>query len=1052
MACALVCVHAQQHTVEDVHGKVTDAISKLPLNGAVVELWASKKKAVTDKNGGFAIDKNTGADTLTISHIGYVSKALFLQADRSGFLSVSLEPATQELGNVDVVQTGYQTIARERATGSFEKVGNKELNQLSGFGILARLEGVSSILFDKNGSRPPISIRGYASIESSNAPLIILDNFPYEGDINNINPNDVEDVTILKDAAAASIWGTRAGNGVIVINTKKGKYQQPVKIGFNTNFTTVQKPDLFYKKLMSSSDFIDAEQFIYGKGYFTSQIGSSSRPALSPAVEILTKQTAGQLSAADAVTQIDALRGTDVRNDFERYLYRDAIYQQYSINASGGSTTVSWLMSAGYDRNLDQLSDGLDRYNTNLQNMFRPTNNLEIGTGITYTNSKNRLGNSPYSTFYNLYPYAKLADVNGNALPVGKLFRQSYIDTAGQGKLLDWNYYPLTDDGHINNTTSIQDILINISAKYRFSKWLSMDVRYQYEGQNTDYKNYRDTGSYYVRNLVNQYSQLNRATGAVKYIVPDGGIADLSSGTLDAQKARAQLNMNRTWGRNNVVALAGAEISQSHSYSNSSTLYGYNPDLATVSSVDYANPYPNYVTGFTSYVPNTTQVTDRRNRFVSEFANAAYTYDSRYTISGSTRRDASNLFGVNSNDRWQPLWSAGAAWAVSNEKFYHWQWLPYLKIRGTMGYSGNVNTLKSAVTTLRYSPFAANFTNLPYASVVQYADPDLRWEKTRTMNAGLDFATKNRGLTGSFDVYFKKGTDLFGPTPFDYTTGTPSTIDKNVADMNGHGLEISLNAKVIDQKFKWNSQLLFNYATTKLVRYYNTSALGSSFVSDGSTIKPLVGRPLFSLLTYKWAGLDSAGNPKGIVGGKASTDYTAITGLGTPINALVYGGQATPPVYGNWTNVFLWKGFSLTANISYRLDYYFQKQSVNYTSLFLGVVQPADFKDRWQKPGDENIATVPSMVYPANSNRDIFYAYSSVLTRKADNIRLQYINLGYSLNRKMLKTMPFENIQMYVNITGLGILWRANKDGLDPDYDSSYPPSRSIAIGLRTNL
>ncbi|MFC4233361.1 SusC/RagA family TonB-linked outer membrane protein [Parasediminibacterium paludis] len=1052
--------HTIQYPVKDtvISGLVLTDSTNQPLAGALVNLKGTNTNTITGDDGHFKIKLPSTGGVLVVSYVGYRDRVVFVNPQNSAQLAIAMKVAVTEMQDVNVVSTGYQNIPKERATGSFTQVNNKRFNEQVSTSILGRLEAVSnSLLVDrKTTGGGGIRIRGLSSIEGPKDPLIVLDNFPYDGDINNINPNDIESISILKDAAAASIWGTKAGNGVIVITTKKGKLNQPIQVEFNSNILIGNKPDLYYQKQMSTTDFIDVEQFLFGKGFKFSDTANSGRPSFSPVYEILFKQRNGQLTTAQTNSQIDALRNVDLRGQFDKYLYKQSLNQQYAVNLRGGNTNMSYLFSAGYDKNSSELDAGYSRFNLRLQNTYQPIKNLQFSTGVYYTQSKSTSGRPAYGSITtsngNLPPYTLLADDNGNALPVTRGFRKSYTDTAGGGKLLNWDYYPLEDYKHTIATTTTNDIILNLGINYAVSKSFSVDLKYQYEKQQVTLENLNDVQSYFTRNLINQYSQLNRTTGVVTYKIPVGGILDISRNTLSSHNARGQLNFNKQWQKHAVTAIAGAEIRESNTISNAYRTYGYDPDILTSSSVDFANTYPSFVTGSNSFIPNNSGFSNTLNRFVSIYSNAAYTYAQKYTLSLSGRRDASNLFGVNTNEKWNPLWSVGGGWLLSKEPFYKVSALPYLKLRATYGVSGNVDQSKSAVTTITYSSNSP-YTLSPYAIISRNANPELKWEKVKLMNFGLDFRTKNERISGSIEYYIKNARDLFGPSPIDITTGISSgIITKNVASMKGNGIDVELNTLNTTGIIKWQSNINFTWYKDQITDYYNPSLQGSSFIS-GTVPNSLgtVGKPVYSIFSYQWAGLDPAtGDPMGYINGKVSKNYASIIADSTQLKDLVYGGSVMPTIFGSIGNTVSFKNVSLTIRLIYKFGYFFRNASIDYTNLFNTRVGHPDYANRWQKPGDELHTNVPSMVYPSISARDAFYDNSEVLVEKGDNIRIQYITLAYDIPKTSNKNLPFRNIQLYANINNVGIIWKANKKGIDPDYPlSSVLPARNIAIGLK---
>jgi hypothetical protein len=240
---------------------------------------------------------------------------------------------------------------------------------------------------------------------------------------------------------------------------------------------------------------------------------------------------------------------------------------------------------------------------------------------------------------------------------------------------------------------------------------------------------------------------------------------------------------------------------------------------------------------------------------------------------------------------------------------------------------------------------------------------------------------------------------------------------------------------------------LFNYSTSTTTSFYRPGNIARLFISSGNTISALEGTSLYSVVSYRWGGLNSSGAPQGYLNDTLSTDYNLITGTGTPLSGLVYR-NALPPYFGALSNTLQYKGLSLTCNIAYKLGYWFRKSSFTYANLFAVGDGHSDYAKRWQKPGDELITNVPAMVYPTVSNREAFYVNSEATVANAGNIRLQFITLSYDLGRTGWKALPINNMQLWFNAANLGILWRANKEGLDPEY-SDIPPVKRFSFGLR---
>ncbi|MDO7742371.1 MAG: TonB-dependent receptor, partial [Pedobacter sp.] len=731
--------------------------------------------------------------------------------------------------------------------------------------------------------------------------------------------------------------------------------------------------------------------------------------------------------------------------------------QQYSLNLQGGTSVMGWNLSVGYDKNSDNLDANYDRLNLRFQNTIKPLKNLEIASGLTITQSKSVSGKLGYGEISSkgsaIYPYAVFADEAGNALPIVKDWRYNYIETAGDGKLLDWKYYPLEDYKHQKSTSKLGDLIANIGLNYRLPAGLSIDIKYQYERQSGNNEFFQGQDSYYVRNLINGYTQIS-PLDEVNYKVPKGAVVNYSDNLMQSNNIRGQLNFNLNRGKHTVTAIAGSEFRQANPVGHTSRVYGYDVNTLTSGLVDYTLQYPNYITGTRSYISNGISVIDRLTRFASLYANGAYTYFDRYSLSISARRDASNLFGFKTNDRWNPLWSTGVSWELSKEDFYGntilANWLPYIRMRATYGFSGNIHPTMASATTIQYygnSPY----TMSPYARFNNYANPDLKWETTGMLNLGLDFKSANNRISGSIEYYQKKSKDLFATFPIDYTGGVGTTITKNAANMKGSGFDITLQSLNLNSKFKWNSDINFSTNHDEITNFYLSSERGSNFMATIPTLTGVIGKPVYSIMAYKWAGLDpQTGAPRGYLNGEVSNVYVNLTGTQTTLNDLKYYGSAIPTLFGSVGNTFSWKGLSASIRIMYKLGHYFRKSTISYSGLYSNWVGHSDYARRWQKPGDELVTDIPSLMYPASSQAENFYIFSEPFILKADHIRLQYINLSYQLDKKDLQQLPFKSAQFFINLSNLGILWRANKEGIDPDYDSgstALPPTKTYSLG-----
>lgn len=1103
-------------------GRILDEHGK-PLPGAGIRLKGGGKSSVSTESGYFE-RYGTKKNILIVSYVGYNTKEVSLANLNPGqLIIVNMNPqGNVQLSEVTIASNGYQDIPKERITGSFEVISKEQLQHSTDPNLLKRLEGITTSMDFRNDLnatnsaknanltfRSPLinlTIRGKNTLtiagsdNDSGRPLVVIDGIASPYSIDQVNPNDVESVTILKDAAAASIWGSRAANGVIVVKTKKGSYQNPLQISFNANLNVTEKPNLFYKKTMSMSDYVDAQIAKYNQDYpgqYNPNDQSTyipdpqinvAQPAVSPVADIVNQEKRGQITAAQANSQLNALRGNDVRNDLNKYFFRDAIRQSYSIAISGGSEKIAQRFSANYDKSLNNtVKSGSNRQGLNYSVSMKPITKLELNANVVY-NQTNTSSQSGYDRFNgtvssadgSIYPYTKLADSQGNPLVVSRAYSPQFLDSLSSvygNHLLDYKYKPLEDINEGYNKTKSQNINLNLGATYQILPELSANLTYNYNVGYSEMTDLSSQDSWYMRDKINLFTSAINSTDpntglpVAPYIrnIPLGAQYVKSTTKSNNQTLRGQLNFNKTWNEKHTIsAIAGIDIAQSYGLLASDGYYGYNQtDLSVARNLNYnyyyfllfANPLTG--AGLSKISPPAGLMTEDRGRTISYFTNASYTFDNRYTASASFRRDLSNVFSSLDNNGGTPFYSVGGSWSINNEKFYHFSLLPTLKLRVTFGYNGNVNPATSAFPVLQYTPadqvFDGNF--LAYANAFNASNSKYRPEKTAVLNFGLDFNVKGSRLSGSVDYYQKRTKDLLSTNAIDPTTGFNQLVT-NSGNLYGHGIDFTLNSLNIQSgQFRWNSNFLFSYNRIKVTKIYSPISYSSGdLVSNPSAITQ--GDDLSRAFAFKWAGLDpKTGDPRGYLNGNivtidntsaGSDSYNGI--VAAPISSLHYFGSLIPVYFGSFRNTFSYRNFSLSANLQYKLGYWFRRpfnDMVNYSLLYSdGNLLGAEYANRWQKPGDEKNTNVPSLTFPLSTIRDQFYRYSDINIVKGDHIRLQEINFSYTITKK---GWILKNPRIYANVSNLGVIWRANKLGLDPDtFD--YPIPRTYSLGLSANF
>lgn len=928
-------------------------------------------------------------------------------------------------------------------------IGQELVDRRVSTNIIDRLEDITpGLIFNRDLPRlangESITIRGTATLISNSQPLIVVDNLAYDGPLSSINPNDVESMTVLKDAAAASIWGARAGNGVIVITTKKGSFEQPVRVSLTSNLTFRPKPDLFYYPSMTINSLVDKQTELYNKGYYRSQLTNSRNPVVNPLAEAYYAFDQGKITEQELNGIVTTLRNSDLRSDRDAYLSRTAVLQQYAVNVTGGSKNYTYQASAGWDKNQSsQVASDDSRITLSTRQTWKVAKDrLKVGMGAYWVQSDSYQGTPATG---NLYPYDQLADESGNPLPVFRDYSVRFKNKMADKLAYSWEYVPLEEIGLTPTRAVGNDLRLFTELDFSIAKGLSASATYQY------WTNRRNTvrdvplDSYEARNRINSFTELTPA-GETVYHLPVGGILEQSFANAFSHNLRGQLSYIGEWGEHRLNAFAGGEVKNQEGEGYETISYGYNAENGTSMPVDYIARTTNLATGRLQNVPFGEKFGGTTSRFVSLFGNAGYSYRNRYLVNLSARKDASNLFGVNTNQKSVPLWSAGLGWIVSEEDFLDIDWVDFIKARLSYGYNGNTNPNASALTTATYG--ARNpLTQLPFLSIRTPPNPELRWERIKIINVGIDFEMFQSRLSGSVEYYDKQGLDLLGQIPLYPSSGfTDATL--NYAATHTRGWDIALSSLNINRAIRWETSFFLSLVNEKVTAIENepTATQLINYTPDLPT--PALGKPLFAIYSFAFAGLSPAdGSPMGYVDGEPSTDYATIYDEARPEN-IRYHGSGRPTRFGALRNTFSYKGWSLSANISYRLGYYIRRPSVSFDEVNRGAFSHADYERRWRKVGDEQLTQVPSDPGKVDAYRDQFYLSSSAIVERGDHIRLQDIRIAYRFPLSHKGGRIFQSLEFYGYLNNLGILWKESAEVIDPDYLVN-PSLFSGSVGFR---
>ncbi|OXB08217.1 SusC/RagA family TonB-linked outer membrane protein [Flavobacterium pectinovorum] len=1043
----------QQQVQEEyeVTGIVTDKIGN-PLVGVNVIVVGKQAWDITREKGDFRVTLAAN-DSLRFEYLGYKPRTIAINNQRNIKVILSLD--VTELTGVEVVASnGYTDIPKERVTGAFEVIGAKELAQVPTVDIASRLEGkMAGVSVDPRTGN--IAIRGTNSY-GANSPLIVIDGFPQpisdfylskrgvpgQSILSYINPDDVESITVLKDAAAASIWGSRAANGVIVVVTKKGKKAEPT-INFSTTTTVGDKIDLSKLRVMNTAQYIDYEKDLVDGGFAADDISNWQGKNPSAAQEIMFQQKRGTISISERDQLLNKLSQNDNLDQIGRYLLRNSLTTQYDLSVSGGSEKSTYYLSLGYNKDEAAMRGNQSKsYNVTLNNSFQLKSFLKLNTGINYVSSSfqaNTVANEALSNVSStaLRPYDMIADENGNGVDRYILFRPEVAKGFESQGYLPWSYNYLDELNYSNVITKGANIRLNASLTATVNNWLNFEASGMYTSIGNKTKSLSEQDSYYVRNMINEATSVDTA-GKLVYGIPVGAYLYNMTTSNESQSMRFQMNINKNFNENNGLHfLAGSEIREERREGSSQRYYGYNTDTNSSQSV---NPTTYYTTiyGWQTYIGTSdNSISKYRDRYLSYYGLGSYDFMNRYHISGSVRFDDYNLLGASRKNRALPLWSVGSKWDINKEFFLRdISWLDNLSARVTYGKSGSAPGggfgSQSAIISVGSIDFN---TQLPTASISLPENPEIKWETTSTLNFGLDYGVFNNRLRGSVDLYYKKSKDILTNIPYNPTYGW-SYLNYNTGTLEGHGVDVNIGGLIINKAFKWNSNFNFAYNTNEVTdsRFKATSTnqyFGSS---------PILGKTIGYMYAYNWAGLDETG--QSTVSKKDGTIINASQGIANVSpDDLKYMGTTVAPYFGGLMNDFSYHNFTLGVQVTYFMGHVFRNTVLQNYPTYSGAQYGAVAKDeliadRWRQAGDEAVTNVPGLTNISFNSLNR-YQMADINVLPADNIRLQQISLGYNVPSEWLAKTFIKSLSFNFAARNLGLLWVKNDQGIDPQYLSN---------------
>jgi TonB-linked SusC/RagA family outer membrane protein len=1031
-------IHADAQN-RKISGKVTGSDDGQPLAGVTVHIPGTQIGTQTDLQGNYTLSLPADSKTVIFTYIGYAESTVTLNSSLT--INIKLSPDNKALSEVVVV--AYGTSKKEALTGSVATINKAALalrpvtnanNALQGAAPGIQLTAGSG----QPGSTGSVRIRGIGSINASSEPLYVVDGAVYDLPIANLNPNDIDNISVLKDASASALYGSRAANGVVIITTIKGK-----KGADQLNLNLTQGVS---SRGIPEYNRVNAFQYypLAWQAYKNSLVYPASGTGISPAAAATTASAGikGLLGYNPFNVANNTIVGTDGKinpnasllyDDFDWYspLKRTGLRTDANLNYNGASEKTDYFLSLGYlkDKGYIDKSDYnrfTGRLNLNAKPLSWFKTGLNLSGNITNSNQANT-GSAAYNNVFNFSRYM------GSIYPV-------YTHDASGGFVLDPNGEKVYDLGanrpsgaspgrHVVEETLLNQNLYKrnvLSARTYGEISFLKDFKFT-PSANVDVSNY-DEGTYD-----------NKVVGDGA----PGGRATLSHSTTTSTTFNEILSYNKQFGKHTISAIAGHENYQyQYKYltgSKNTQILDGNIELGNFTTISNLNSYTDIY------------------RLESYFSQVNYSFDGKYFLNGGFRTDGSSKFSK--QNRWGNFFSVGGAWLMSAEGFLNEvSWLNYLKLRTSYGSVGNdkLQDSNGDQTYYNYQSFYnLNNNNASEAGLLlsSLPTPGLKWETNYSTDIAVEYALFKNRLRGTFEVFDRRSSNLLFAVPLPVSTGV-STIAKNIGSMYNRGLEIQIAGDIIKHKdFKWDATLNWSTIKNRITKMPEESPT----IVNG-TNKLQVGHSRYDYWLRQWGGVDPSDGSSLYVRDKSiavsnPAQNRTINGIDytTNQNNALYGysGSAIPNFFGSLNNNFTYKHFGLGFLVNYSVGG--KVYDSNYQSLMsygsYGGALHVDALKSWQNPGD--ITNVPRMDIGLSTSNN---ATSSRFLVNASYLSFRQATLSYMLPQSWISKIDVRNARIYASGENLGLI--SKRKGMDPSYsytgvtENAYPSTRVITLGL----
>lgn len=1060
---------------------------------------------VSDNDGVFSVAVSGKEESIMVSYVGYVDNK---QPVKKGKLDYTFNMKPDDALLSEVVVTGYNTIDKRKLTSSITSITKDDLDFKGALSVDQMLEGKVAGLLTLTTSATPgaatsMRLRGTTTFTGTREPLWVIDGVIYENPvpvsadeinsldniniignaISGLNPQDIERIDVLKDASATAIYGTRAANGVIVVTTKSGEVGK-TSINYSFNAQAQQRPHYSDFNLMTSKQRIDVSREIMNKGLFF-----ETMPERYGYEGAMMNYWDKNISFAEFQNQVSQMEANNT--DWFGALYRNSFSHTHSVSLSGGSSGTRYYASVGYDSdNGSERGTDLQRFTARMNLTTHISDNVTIDFRLSGSHQDANYNSPYYSAFDEAYYTNRIFpcyNADGSYSYIKTLIKQD--QTTGQN--IYGNYNIMNE--FANSGQSIKNKSLNLTGSLNWDilKGLRYTTTVGYTSTANNTENWIGENSFYCAQLRGYADEMPRADAFMQAVLQDGGVW---AGSAIDQKSflwRNQLNYN--FDINNVHQFnfdLGHEItSTQYRGHNTGQVPGYSPEQGESfipvwagSAVDAQQYYWYLRQWFMGAETNPSAfptITSKKNNKLSFYLTATYTFKNYFSLNFNARNDGSNQFGQYEKAKFNPIWSASGR--VNLHELHCLEdvdWLNSLSVRGSYGYRGSVPnaTPYLIITTPRKSSVSGELS----ASIHDYPNANLQWEKTSTWNLGIDGSMLKDRINVGIDFYHSLSTDLISNRSVSLVNGTTS-LYFNDGEATNTGVEFTINTLNIKTKdFRWRTSFMYSYNKNNVKRGIISTNTYADYI-NGSVV--LDGNSVDGFYSYKFNGLDANGLPtfKNLTGNKS--DLTRDQFLQT---ILTYSGTRTPRSYGSFSTEFAWKGISLRAQFAYKLGYK-QRLLALYENGTTALPQPqdnmnADFVHRWQKPGDEAHTTIPvltnaSLNYRSSSTMNSYndtyldvdqaystycgpasytgwYMYNNSDERVVDasHIRFRSLTIGYDLPKEWLKSAKIANCRIDFQAQNLGV-WAFDKKlkGQDPDQVASIgmPVLPSFNFGLQ---